>query len=149
MHFASKNTTGIVLASAGHRTFLFKSAVHNSATEFQFSSSATASPQLHVQKLSPQPRVRNDVSRFLNPQPQVRNFVILEVCNRNFVIFEVVTSSPKLVMNRVEEFCNQSCHDVICSELTSKHKSKVVTCGKYSKLMVDTFHAIKEITHNR
>ena len=52
-------------------------------------------------------------------------------------------------MNRVEEFCNQPRPEVICSELISKHKSKVVTCGKYSKRMVDTFHAIEEITHNR
>ena len=48
-------------------------------------------------------------------------------------------------MNRVEEFCNQPCAEVICSELIGKHKSKVVTCGKYSKRMVDTFHAIKWI----
>ena len=52
-------------------------------------------------------------------------------------------------MNRVEEFCNQPCPEVICSELISKHKSKVVTCGKYNKHMVDTFHAMKEITHNQ
>ena len=30
-------------------------------------------------------------------------------------------------MNRVEEFCNQPRPEVICSELISKHKSKVVT----------------------
>ena len=52
-------------------------------------------------------------------------------------------------MNRVEEFCNQPRPEVICSELISKNKSKVVTYGKYSKRLVDTFHAIEEITHNR
>ena len=34
--------------SAGHRKFFFKSAVRKSATDFHFSLSATASPQLHV-----------------------------------------------------------------------------------------------------
>ena len=52
-------------------------------------------------------------------------------------------------MNLVEEFCNQPRPEVICSELIGKHKSKVVICGKYSKRMVDTFHAIKAITRNR
>ena len=52
-------------------------------------------------------------------------------------------------MNRVEEFCYQPCPGVICAELIGKNKSKVVTCGKYSKRMVNTFHAIEEITHNR
>ena len=50
-------------------------------------------------------------------------------------------------MNRVEEFCNQPCPEVICSELISKHKSKVVICGKYIKCIVDAYHAIKGITH--
>ena len=52
-------------------------------------------------------------------------------------------------MNRVEEFCYRPSAEVIGSELISKRKSKVVTCGKYSKRMVGTFHAIKGITHNR
>ena len=52
-------------------------------------------------------------------------------------------------MNRVEEFCNQPRPEVICSELISENKSKVVTYGKYSKRMVDTFHVIEGITHNR
>ena len=52
-------------------------------------------------------------------------------------------------MNRVEEFCNQPRPIVICSELISKNKSKVVTCGKYSKRMVDTLHEIEGITRNR
>ena len=52
-------------------------------------------------------------------------------------------------MNRVEEFCNQPRPEVICSELISKNKSKVATCEKHSKRMVDTFHAMKGITHNR
>ena len=51
-------------------------------------------------------------------------------------------------MNRVEEFCNQPRPVVICSELISKNKSKVVTCGKYSKRMVDTLHAKEGITRN-
>ena len=46
-------------------------------------------------------------------------------------------------MNRVEEFCNHPCPEVICLELISKRKSKVASCGKYSKRMVNTFHAIK------
>ena len=52
-------------------------------------------------------------------------------------------------MNRVEEFCNQPRPEVICLKLIRKNKSKVVTCGKYSKLMVDTFRAIEGITLNR
>ena len=85
----------------------------------------------------------------LNPQPQVRNFVILEVRNRNFVIFEVRTASSQLFMNRVKKFCNQPRPEVNCSELIGKNKSKVVTCGKYSKRMVDTLHEIEGITRNR
>ena len=49
-------------------------------------------------------------------------------------------------MNRVEKFCHQPRREVICSELVSKNKSRVVTCGKYNKHMVDTFHAIEGIT---
>ena len=52
-------------------------------------------------------------------------------------------------MNRVEEFCDQPRPEVICSELISKSKSKLVTRGKYSKRMVDTLHPIEEIIHNR
>ena len=52
-------------------------------------------------------------------------------------------------MNLVEEFCNQPRPEVNCSELISKNKLKVVTCGKYSKRMVDTLHAIEGTTHNR
>ena len=52
-------------------------------------------------------------------------------------------------MNRVEEFCNQPRPEVNCSELISKNKSKVVTCGKYSKRVVGTFQAIEGITHYR
>ena len=51
-------------------------------------------------------------------------------------------------MNRVKEFGKQPRREVNCSELIGKNKSKVVTRGKYSKRMVNTFHA-KEITHNR
>ena len=49
-------------------------------------------------------------------------------------------------MNRVKEFCYQPRPEVNCLELNGKNKSKVVTCGKYSKRMVNTFHAIEEIT---
>ena len=52
-------------------------------------------------------------------------------------------------MNRVKEFYNQPRPEVNCSELIGKNKLKVVTCGTYSKRMVNTFHAIQEITHNR
>ena len=73
----------VQISSAGHRKFFFfKSAVRKSATDFQFSWFATASPQLDVLKRSPQPQVRKDVSGFLNLQLQVRNFVIFEVRNR-------------------------------------------------------------------
>ena len=51
-------------------------------------------------------------------------------------------------MNRVKKFCNQPRSEVNCSELIGKSKSKVVTCGKYSKRMVITFHAIEEITQS-
>ena len=64
-------------------------------------------------------------------------------------MFEVRTASPQLFMNRVKKFCNQPRPEVNCSELIGKNKSKVVTCGKYSKRMVNTFRAIEEITHNR
>ena len=49
-------------------------------------------------------------------------------------------------MIRVKKFCNQPRPEVNCSELIGKNKSKVVTCGKYNKRMVNTFHAIEEIT---
>ena len=52
-------------------------------------------------------------------------------------------------MNRVKKFCNQPRPEVNSSELIGKNKPKVVTCGKYSKRMVNTFHAMEEITHNR
>ena len=119
------------------------------APQFFFKS---ANPQPNFNFLNPQVRnwtfkslVRNDVLGFLNPQ--VRNFVILEVRNfvilevRNFVMFEVRTASPQLFMNRVEEFCHQPRPEVICSELISKNKSKVVTCGKYSKRSVWWIHS--------
>ena len=64
-------------------------------------------------------------------------------------MFEVRIASPQLFMNRVEEFRNPPCPEVICSELICKNMSKVVTCWKYNKRMVDTFHAIEGITHNR
>ena len=89
---------------------------------------------LSPQSANPQPNFN-----VLNPQPQVRNCTFKSL---------VRTASPQLFMNRVEEFCNQPCPKLICSELISKHMSKVVTCGKYSKRMVDTFYAIKGITHN-
>ena len=52
-------------------------------------------------------------------------------------------------MNLVKKFCNQPRPEVNCSELIGKNKAKVLTRGKYSKRMVNTFHAIEEITRNR
>ena len=113
------------------RNYTFKSLVRNrkSPTTFQDSwirnrKSATASPQL-----------RNS----WNPQPQVHNFVIFEVRNRKSATF----------YEPIRRVLQSPCLKLICSELISKHKSKVVTCGKYSKRMMDTFRAIKGIIHDR
>ena len=48
-------------------------------------------------------------------------------------------------MNQVKEFCNQPCTKLICLELISKHKRKVVTCVKFSNRLVDTFYAVEGI----
>ena len=102
-----------------------QSATASSQRRFKIIESATASPQ---------------IPNSWSPQPQVCNFVIFQVC--------IIASSQRF-MDRVEKFCNHPCPEVICSELISKHKWKVVTCRKYNKRTVNTFHAIKGITYNR
>ena len=115
----------IIIGRAGHGKY--------------FLSPQSTTPQLNFNFLNLQPQVRNDSLGFLSPQPQVCNFVILEVRKRKSVTF--YKPSGRVLI--------QPCPEVVCSELISKHKSKVVTCGKYWKRMVGIFHAIKRITHNR
>ena len=114
-----------------NRILIFLIRNHKSAIARLKSQSATASSQRRfkiIESATASPQLPNSWS----PQPQVCNFVIFQVC----------IASPQLFMDRVEKFCNHPCPEVICSELISKHKSKVVTCGKYNKRMVNTFHAI-------
>ena len=118
-----------------------KLAVLGTESLFFFESPRSASPQQNFNFFNPQPLVRNCTFKTRISQPQVRNNVS--------GILKFSTASLQLFMNRVEEFCNQQCPGVICLELITKHKSKVVTSRKHSKRKVDTFYAIKAIAQDR